>query len=143
MRRWIRRVRVGATLLMLGGCHEDGVVSQKQVAGGAPERGERAILVYGCGSCHVIPGVAAADGRVGPPLTDFADRTFIAGRIGNEQVGLMRWIRDPRSVDSLTAMPDLAVSEADARDIAAYLYTLTADRPGPPSPLSGRLIPSH
>jgi hypothetical protein len=26
-------------------------------------------------------------------------------------------------VDPLTAMPDLGVSEADARDIASYLYT--------------------
>lgn len=143
MRRWFSRLNVGATLLILGGCHEEGVVSQQRVTGGEPERGERAILVYGCGSCHVIPGIPAAEGRVGPPLTDFADRTYIAGRLRNEPVGLVRWIRDPQSVDSATAMPDLAVTEADARHIAAYLYTLTANRLGPPNPISGRLIPTH
>jgi cytochrome c len=37
---------------------------------------------------------------------------------------MIRWIRDPRAVDSLTAMPNTGVTPADARDIAAYLYTL-------------------
>jgi cytochrome c len=36
----------------------------------------------------------------------------------------MLWIRDPQKVDSGTSMPNLNVSEADARDISAYLYTL-------------------
>jgi cytochrome c1 len=36
----------------------------------------------------------------------------------------MRWIRDPPGVDAKTAMPRLGVTEPDARDIAAYLYTL-------------------
>jgi hypothetical protein len=37
---------------------------------------------------------------------------------------MVRWIENPKAVDSLTAMPVLGVSPADARDIAAYLYTL-------------------
>ena len=37
---------------------------------------------------------------------------------------LMRWIEDPKKVDSLTAMPTLGVSHGEARDIAAYLYAL-------------------
>jgi hypothetical protein len=36
---------------------------------------------------------------------------------------MIRWIINPRSVDSLTAMPVLGVSAPEARDIAAYLYT--------------------
>jgi cytochrome c1 len=36
----------------------------------------------------------------------------------------MRWIREPRSVDPKTAMPDLGVTQADTKDIAAYLLTL-------------------
>jgi cytochrome c1 len=37
---------------------------------------------------------------------------------------LIRWIQDPPSIDPKTAMPNVRVTEADARDIAAFLYTL-------------------
>ena len=46
---------------------------------GNAELGKKAIEKYGCGSCHTIPGVKEADARVGPPLTHFAERSFIAG----------------------------------------------------------------
>jgi cytochrome c1 len=36
----------------------------------------------------------------------------------------MRWIRYPHQVDENTAMPFMNVSEQDARDITAFLYTL-------------------
>jgi hypothetical protein len=37
---------------------------------------------------------------------------------------MLRWLRTPQEVNPRTAMPDLGVSERDARDMAAYLYTL-------------------
>jgi cytochrome c1 len=61
---------------------------------------------------------------VGPPLTAFAERSFIAGRIPNAPDNLIRWILYPQSVDPQTAMPMLNVRPNDARDMAAYLYTL-------------------
>jgi cytochrome c1 len=42
----------------------------------------------------------------------------------NTPDNLMLWIRNPPGVDPLTAMPDTGVTEGDARDIAAFLYTL-------------------
>ena len=95
------------------------------VPGGTPEQGERAIKQkYGCGACHVIPGVAGATGMVGPPLTNWAKRVYIAGSLPNTPDNLVLWIRQPQAIEPGTAMPDLGVSEEDARDIAAYLYTL-------------------
>lgn len=91
---------------------------------GDPERGRAAIRNYGCASCHSVPGVPGADALVGPPLTGFAERAYVAGVLPNTPDNLVRWIRHPREVDSLTAMPDVGVGERDARDIAAYLYTL-------------------
>jgi cytochrome c len=32
---------------------------------------------------------------------------------------------DPKEVEPGTAMPDLGIGEAEARDIAAYLFTLS------------------
>jgi cytochrome c1 len=95
-----------------------------EVAGGNADRGARAIGHYGCGSCHVIPGIREARGMVGPPLTNFALRTIVAGRLPNVPDSLERWIRVPQEVDPGTAMPNLDVTAQDARDIAAYLLSL-------------------
>lgn len=91
---------------------------------GDPDRGEKLIVANDCGVCHTIPGVARARGRVGPPLTGFAARAFIAGQVPNSPQTLVQWIQDPPSIAPNTAMPVLGISESDARDIAAYLYTL-------------------
>ncbi len=61
---------------------------------------------------------------VGPPLNQFALRAYIAGQLPNQPDNLMRWLQDPQQVEPGTAMPDLGVSPAVARDMAAYLYTL-------------------
>lgn len=86
--------------------------------------GVQFIEQLGCGSCHVIPGIRQAVGTVGPPLTDFGRRGFIAGQLPNNASNLIRWIMDPQEVEPGTAMPDLNVSETQARDIAAYLLGL-------------------
>jgi len=96
----------------------------EMTGGGDPARGRAAIERYGCGTCHTIPGVRGADALVGPPLTQVASRAYVGGVLTNSPENMMRWIRDPRAVDSLTAMPTLGVSDEEARDIASYLYTL-------------------
>jgi cytochrome c len=92
--------------------------------GGDVHKGAAAITRYGCGSCHIIPGISGAYGRVGSPLTGMADRQFIAGVEQNTPNGMVRWIQDPHSIDEKTAMPNLGVTKQDAIDIAAYSYTL-------------------
>lgn len=94
------------------------------ITGGDPHAGQGKIAFYGCGGCHEIPGVERAVGKVGPPLSGVGARVYIAGRRENTPQNLMQWIQDPHSVDPETAMPTLGVTPADARDIAAYLYTL-------------------
>jgi cytochrome c len=91
---------------------------------GHPQRGAQLIQQYGCASCHTVPGVDRADGLVGPPLTRFGARSYIAGELPNNADNLRRWIQHPQAVEPGTAMPDLGVSDVDARDIVAYLYTL-------------------
>jgi hypothetical protein len=60
---------------------------------------------------------------VGPPLGGIGARAYVAGVLTNTPENLARWIASPREVDSLTAMPDVGVRPAEARDIAAWLYT--------------------
>lgn len=61
---------------------------------------------------------------VGPPLTAWSQRAFIAGEVPNSPEFLMRWIEVPQAIEPGTDMPNLGVTHGEARDIAAYLYTL-------------------
>ncbi|HET7622511.1 MAG TPA: c-type cytochrome [Gemmatimonadaceae bacterium] len=108
--------------LVLSGCHDGDL--PRAVPGGNPDAGKQAIHAYGCGACHTVPGVRGANGLVGPPLTHFARRSFIAGEASNTADNLIRWIQAPESIEPGTAMPNLGVTEQMARDMAAYLYTL-------------------
>lgn len=89
---------------------------------GNPGRGEIALRQYACVTCHAIPGMVDAEGRAGPALDGLAFRAYIAGLLPNTPENLVRWIRAPQRVLPGGAMPDLGVTEQDARDMAAYLY---------------------
>lgn len=92
--------------------------------GGNSHRGKQLISNYGCGACHIIPGIRTANGLVGPPLYDWGDRTIIAGELANTPDNLVRWLENPKAIEPQNAMPDLGLSKEQATDIAAYLYTL-------------------
>jgi putative membrane protein len=116
-------------VILVAACSGEGgrALSPRQAAqlvGGDASRGRLAVRQYGCGACHTVPGVVGADGLVGPPLAGVGGRAYIAGVLSNTPDHMVRWIVDPRGVDSLTAMPMTGVSEREARDIATFLYTL-------------------
>jgi cytochrome c len=117
-----------AALLLAAACNDEAALDARRAAaamtGGDPERGATIARKYGCQTCHTIPGVVGADGLVGPPLGGIAARSYLGGVLPNTPGNMIRWIRDPKGVDSLTAMPNTGVTESDARHIAAYLYTL-------------------
>ncbi|MBK8020793.1 MAG: c-type cytochrome [Chloroflexi bacterium] len=101
----------------------DFALVQRTVEGGDSALGRAAIRSYGCGSCHSIPGVTGANSLVGPPLNEFYKRHYIAGNLPNQADNLIRWIMNPQAIEPGTAMPYMGVTEADARHIAAYLYS--------------------
>ena len=113
-------VWAGAGALGAAGCSHASVPSNPLEAGN-PALGKQAIVRYGCGSCHTIPGVRGADALVGPPLTHFSQRAFIAGRLGNTESNLVRWIENPQGIDPGNAMPNLGVTDTDAANMAAYI----------------------
>jgi mono/diheme cytochrome c family protein len=130
--------------LMLGGCdrlaalvpddmtsRQDHARTERQartVRGGDAERGRRLIASgqHGCAACHAIPGVRAPRGVVGPPLHGIANRSLIAGRLPNEPGVLIAFIANAPALAPETGMPALPLSDAEARDVAAFLYTLQA-----------------
>lgn len=94
----------------------------KYLSDANPNEGRRALISYGCGGCHSIPGIGMATGRVGPSLVGIGEQMFLAGNLQNEPENMIRWIRFPQEISPDTAMPDLGVTETEARDMAAYLY---------------------
>lgn len=132
--RWMERMpRIAAVLalLLLAGCNRrDGLsfADAAALTGGNPYAGREKIREYGCDACHTIPGVPGANALVGPPLAGIGGRMYIAGILTNTPEHMVRWIVDPRALDSATAMPKVGATETDARDIAAYLYTLSSGR---------------
>lgn len=113
-------------LAALAACTSSGQADTDAAAArfGDPDRGAKLVDKLGCGSCHVIPGVEQADGMVGPPLDHIASRQYIAGLLRNTAGNMVTWLRHPQQIVPGNAMPDLGISEADGRDIAAFLETL-------------------
>lgn len=100
------------------------IESYTPITGGYAHRGKQIMEQRECGTCHTIPGIPNANGVFGPPLMMFARRSYIAGNFPNTPSYLVRWIMSPKSLKPKTAMPDLGLSRQQARDVAAYLYTL-------------------
>lgn len=94
----------------------------RALTGGDPRHAPALLTRYGCGGCHTIPGVPGADGRVGPPLGGLRERVYIAGVLPNTAENLLQWLRDPPAHAPGTAMPPTGITEAEARDVAAWLY---------------------
>ncbi len=90
---------------------------------GDPTRAPMIFRRYGCGGCHIIPGIPGADGKVGGPLTDLRQRVYIGGVANNTPENLVRWIVFPQRFSANSAMPATGISEAEARDLVAYLYS--------------------
>ena len=91
---------------------------------GDAARGRLLLHQYHCDACHRISGVAGLDGVIGPPLDRVGSRVYLAGMLPNTPEHLERWIRNPEAVKPGTAMPNAQVTEADARDMVAFLYRL-------------------
>jgi mono/diheme cytochrome c family protein len=102
---------------------EDGRSIIRLAEEGNPGVGRDLIRRFGCGACHVIPGVAL--GTVGPPLADFAERQYIAGTVANTPDNLVAWIVNPQRINPKTAMPNMGVTPDEAFHMAAYLYNLS------------------
>ncbi|SDY87112.1 c-type cytochrome [Citreimonas salinaria] len=99
--------------LLLAGCDDD------------PSAAARALIsANGCGTCHQIPEFDGADGVTGPPLTAMSRQVYVAGVVPNTLEALTAFIADPQAIDPRSAMPDLNLSQDEARLIAQYLYAV-------------------
>lgn len=118
------RLLIVALLAVTAAACEPGKATGPDNFTGDARRGSDLVKQYQCGTCHDIPGIAGADGNVGPPLHRIGTRTYIAGYIWNSPDNMADWIEDPQRALPGNAMPKMGIPQKDARDIAAFLYTL-------------------
>lgn len=114
---------LGVQALVLGACVDKAELPRPVVQADAAE-GLKIINETGCAACHVIPGVDWPKGRSAGSLAGFAAQPMVAGRLPNQPDVLIRWLIDAPSLDPGTAMPPMPLTQDQARDVAAYLYTL-------------------
>jgi cytochrome c2 len=115
------RLSVFLLALLLAAC---GLRPTGVPTGGNLTAGGKDLYDLGCGSCHTIPGIVGAHGKVGPSLEGVASHSYIAGQLFNQPPNLERWIQHPHSIHPNSLMPELGLTDAQSRDIAAYLYSL-------------------
>jgi cytochrome c2 len=94
------------------------------LAPGSPAHGAELIAQKGCGACHQIPGIAGANGLVGPPLTLMGRRIFVAGLLRNTPQNLAAWVLEPQRFVPGNAMPSTGLTESESLDVASYLETI-------------------
>ncbi|HEV2618939.1 MAG TPA: hypothetical protein VGU23_03260 [Acidobacteriaceae bacterium] len=108
---------IASSAFILTGCTHSN--AHQQIAASAPDL----MIHYGCPTCHVIPHVPGAVGKVGPSLDDLAQRSYLAGTLQNSPNNLIHWIQHPQQIHPGTAMPEMGVTSADAARIATFLQT--------------------
>ena len=109
--------------LMLAGC--SGKMPGRAAGSSDSQRSVPELMrQYGCPACHVIPRVPGAVGQVGPSLAGLGRRSYVAGMLPNTPDDLVSWIMHPQHLKPGTAMPEMGVTEEDARRIEIFLESV-------------------
>jgi cytochrome c len=82
------------------------------------------LIAKNCGACHRIPGIAGAQGRVGPSLDQISRQQILAGHFANTPDNMAAWIEHPQRLLPGNAMPEMGLSDIQVRKIVDYLYTM-------------------
>ena len=102
------------------------VAQERAPAGETPEAAAPGKALYtssACVGCHTIRGVSA--GVLGPDLTHFGSRaTLGAGLLPNRLETLTLWLKEPAVVKPGVKMPNLNLTDDQARALATYLLSL-------------------
>lgn len=101
-------------------------------------KGRQLLESKGCGSCHAMTGVAAVP-TSNPPAMDAKefDRAHKLApdlRIARDRMSvdkMIAWLKDPKAVKADSAMPKIALTDAEVVDLTGYLMTVELAAPVP------------
>lgn len=100
-----------------------GVQAAEPVAATSPSaaQGEK-IFNKSCLGCHAVAGKG---GKMGPNLTNFADRERVAGILAHTPENIAEWLKDPQKVKPGNNMPNLNLDDTQVKALVDYLSTLS------------------
>jgi len=105
---------------------EQWAAAQKAAApepSGDAAEGKSVFARSACVGCHTIRGVSA--GALGPDLSHFGSRElFGAGLWPTTVDNVVAWLKDPPALKPGSRMPNLHLSDAEAKALAVYLTSL-------------------
>jgi mono/diheme cytochrome c family protein len=96
------------------------------VDGALAPRGKEIVESVGCRACHAlapdeVAGQLGANKDIAPNLSIIAEKT--------DAQWIYNWIRNPRGYSAIARMPNLRLSDDEARAVTAFLVTLGAKKP--------------
>jgi cytochrome c len=98
------------------------------MTGGDPQAGKEKIVLHDCHSCHEIPGIPVNRDVRGPSLKHWAKQSTIAKKWPNTPENLEDFLQHPERMlhgsGLKTEMTMSSVKSGDAKDIAAYLFSI-------------------
>lgn len=101
-----------------------------EIAGADLGKGRRLLETKGCGSCHVMSSVEPLPSSTPPVMEARAfERAFklapdlLVTRTRMSPAKVVAWLKDPASVKPDSAMPKIALTDAEIKDITGYLFT--------------------
>jgi cytochrome c len=117
-------IAIGILLLVIASACSGDEPQAIEVEGGDPDIGQELVIAYECTSCHYIPGFQESSGHDAPGLQLWPNRAFVAGAAPNRPENVISFLMDPEGIQPGSAMPNLGISEEEARHITAYLFTI-------------------
>jgi mono/diheme cytochrome c family protein len=94
-----------------GQCHQNALTGTPQL-----NLGRTLLTRYGCVGCHTLKtpeGATLAATDEPPPLTHIAEKT--------SREWVYAWLKNPQAYSATATMPDFKLTDADARDISAFV----------------------
>lgn len=95
-------------------------------AGGNAERGKLLFESVGCQACHVVGEMTKVRETRGTSYDIAPELSRVGSKVSPDW--MYDWIRNPRHYNPTTKMPSLRLSDAEAKDIVAFLMTLKDTR---------------
>lgn len=75
-----------------------------------------------CLGCHAVAGKG---GKMGPNLTNFADRERVAGIKAHTPQNIAEWLKDPQKMKPGNKMPNLNLDDTQVKALVEYMGTLS------------------
>ncbi len=94
--------------------------------GGNSAQGKKLVESVGCKACHAIGEDTRVREARGTSFDIAPELTRVGSKVGPDW--MFDWIRNPRHYNPTTKMPSLRLTDAEARDIVAYLSGLRDER---------------